>query len=613
MRAISATALFAVLSAAQKAPHIVVILADDLGWGDLQFTGVSDIRTPAIDALLAGGMRLTRYYTQPVCSPSRAALHTGRYPLAYGLQTYVIDPAGVDYGLNLNETTLPELLRDRGGYDTHAIGKWHMGMARWEQTPTFRGYNSFHGYYSGGQDYYTHTESNGFDLHLDATPRCGANCSIVDWPNKGRYSTELYASAAVARIAAHDPATPLFLYVAFQAVHAPDQVPQSYIDPYNATIADAKRRIFAGMLSALDEGVANITAALRARGMGDNTLIVFAADNGGPIRCDFSTCGDATGTSNYPLRGGKHSLWEGGVRVSAVASGAMLASTDGSNHTGLMHVTDWLPTLLEAAGVAYAPAPGFELHGVSQWASLTTGAPSPRNETICNIDPLQPAVDNKQPPGAGNAAIVTADGWKLQLGLTGPPWDWSPANLSATAVPPPQHDVALDADGARAAPGTSLAATNCSAAPIRSTCLPGNDIVSGGVAAATPAACCARCSARGAACVAWTWRASQSTCYVKSAVGAPVSDPDCVSSTGGVSPPLPLWPLKNMTAVLFNLTTDPYERYDVAAAHPEVVAQLTARLAQWGERAVTPLYYHAAVDPLSPPALRNGTWTPWLP
>ena len=104
-------------------PHVVILLADDLGWGDVGFTGVSDVRTPAIDALLARGARLSRYYGQPVCSPSRAALHTGRLPLALGLQTYVIDPPGVDYGLDLNETTLPQLLRDRAGYDTAAIGK----------------------------------------------------------------------------------------------------------------------------------------------------------------------------------------------------------------------------------------------------------------------------------------------------------------------------------------------------------------------------------------------------------------------------------------------------------------------------------------------------------
>ena len=273
-------------------------------------------------------------------------------------------------------------------------------MSSWNQTPTFRGYNSFHGFYSGGQDYFTHEEAGAFDLHVDVGARCGAGCSTVDWANKGRYSTELYASSAVARIAAHDASKPLFLYVAFQAVHSPDQVPQKYIDPYNASIPDAKRRVFAGMLSALDEGVGNITAALRAAGMEESSLVIFAADNGGPIRCEFSTCGDATGASNFPLRGGKHSLWEGGVRLTALAAAPFLSAPPGANFSGLMHHADWLPTLLEAAGVDYAPAPGFELHGYSQWRALTSSSPSPRNETVCNIDPLQPAVDNMQPPAS---------------------------------------------------------------------------------------------------------------------------------------------------------------------------------------------------------------------
>ena len=125
-RIIAALSTAAVASSATSAvqPNIVFVVADDLGWGDVGFTGVSDVRTPHIDKLAANGLRLDRYYGQPVCSPSRAAIHTGRLPLAYALQTYVIDPTGVDYGLDLNETTLPQLLRDRGGYDTHAVGKW---------------------------------------------------------------------------------------------------------------------------------------------------------------------------------------------------------------------------------------------------------------------------------------------------------------------------------------------------------------------------------------------------------------------------------------------------------------------------------------------------------
>ena len=129
---VATLALLLNLALATTPPNILLIVADDLGFGDCSFTGVSDVKTPHIDALHDRGLRLTRYYGQPVCSPSRAAIHTGRLPLALGLQTYVIDPAGVDYGLDTNETTLPQLLRDKGSYDTHAVGKWHMGMARWE-------------------------------------------------------------------------------------------------------------------------------------------------------------------------------------------------------------------------------------------------------------------------------------------------------------------------------------------------------------------------------------------------------------------------------------------------------------------------------------------------
>jgi arylsulfatase B len=222
--------------------------------------------------------------------------------LAYGLQTYVIDPTGVDYGLNLNETTLPQLLRDRGNYSTHAVGKWHQGESDWRFTPTFRGYDSFHGFYTGGQDYFTHMAGPGYDFRIDATRECGRGCSVVDWASQGVYSTHVFTRAACDVIAAHNAATPLFLYLAYQAVHSPDQVPPQYEAPYNATIPhDAKRRTFAGMLSALDEGVGNVTRALEAAGMLQDTLILFVADNGGPIACADSTCGDATGTSNFPL------------------------------------------------------------------------------------------------------------------------------------------------------------------------------------------------------------------------------------------------------------------------------------------------------------------------
>jgi hypothetical protein len=480
-------------------------------------------------------------------------------------------------------------------------------MSRWAQTPTFRGYDSFHGFYTGGEDYFTHQADGGMDMHVDASRECGPNCSVVDWASVGEYTTHLFTRAAVDVIRAHPPAQPLFLYVAYQAVHSPDQVPQSYIDPYNATIADEKRRIFAGMLSCLDEGVGNITAALAAAGLEGSTLVLFVADNGGPIRCTDGPCGDATGTSNWPLRGGKHSVWEGGVRLTAIAAGPMVAGPLGTNLSGLVHHADVLPTLLEAAQVAYTPAPGFELHGASQWPLLTRGgAPSSRSEVVANIDPLQPAVGSSIPPGSGNAALITSGArglLKLHLGLSGPPDVYSPPNASVA--------FGLEGDGAAAG---AAAALNCTAAFSDGICLPGFSLPghTAPVVVADAAACCALC-ARTAGCALWTLNnvTGSRQCWLKTSGAMPVAGATCVSSAGEAPRPFRVWPLNNMTAQLFNLSSDPWERDDIAAQNPDIVAEMTARLAEWGSRARDPYFRTATVDPLSKPSLRNGSWTPW--
>ena len=441
----------------------------------------------------------------------------------------------------------------------------------------------------GGQDYFTHMAGAGYDFHIDKSPECGEGCSQIDWDASGVYSTHIFTSSAVKIINAHAGPTPLFLYLAFQAVHSPDQVPPPYEWPYNTSIpADAKRKTFAGMLSALDEGVGNVTAALSAAGMLDNTVIIFVADNGGPVACSAGICGDHTGTSNFPLRGGKHSLWEGGTRLMALVSAPLLHAR-GTNHTGLMHHADWLPTLLEAAGVSYTPAPGFELHGVSQWASLTTGTPSPRNETVLNIDPAQPMA----PPYQGNAAIVTAEGWKLHLGMPGPPWAWSPANSSAPGLGGGEGETAP---------------LNCSS-PIPGLCYPGNDLRS--VTATSAEKCCSLCTAK---CVGFTFRADKQLCFLKAALGKPTQDPACTSSPAGPPPAgQPLWPLNNKTVALYNVLEDEEERHEVSADHPEIVALLKARLDAWaGLMQYDYWLSDSEVDPRSNPAKRNNTWYPWL-
>ena len=305
-----------------NASTILFLVVDDLGTADLGYTG-SQIRTPTLDALAAGGTVLSSYYVQRACTPTRAALLTGRYPLRYGFQSGVLEPRKA-YGLPLNETLVPQLLRS-AGWATHAIGKWHLGFYRWEHTPTFRGFDSYYGYYTGGEDYFSHVAfGGGYDLRLDGSPRCGAGCSRVLWEANGTYSTHLFARRAVDVIRATPTAQKLYLYLATQAVHCPAQAPPEYIAPYK--FANPQRNVFAGMLAALDEGIANVSAALRRAGRWEHSLVVVTADNGAPT----TGRGGAQGGQNWPYRGGKCSAWEGGLRAVSFAHGPALGVRAGA-------------------------------------------------------------------------------------------------------------------------------------------------------------------------------------------------------------------------------------------------------------------------------------------
>ena len=262
---------------------------------------------------------------------------TGRFPMHNSIVDWI--PPSSAYGLPLNETTMAEKFKS-AGYMAHAVGKWHLGFYKWKHTPTFRGFDSFSGFYSGGEDYFTHISSGAYDFRHDHRPNCGAGCSKINSLDQGNYSTTVFSREAVRIIDDHDTSSPLFLYLAYQGVHSPAQVPESYIKPYERTISNPFRRTFAGMLSAVDEGkyhllsqshifvlltilffvaiysgIGNVTKALKRKGMYDNTLFVFTSDNGGP-----TTTNDGVGARNWPLRGGKHSIWEGGTRAIAVIS-----------------------------------------------------------------------------------------------------------------------------------------------------------------------------------------------------------------------------------------------------------------------------------------------------
>lgn len=361
--------LLANSSSFPRTPNIVFIVVDDLGHTDVSFRSPSssDIRTPAIDALRSNGVLLNNYYVHAVCSPSRSTFLTGRYAHHHGVVDWI--PEQSTFGLPLNETTLAQKLK-AANYSTKLTGKWHAGFYKWALTPTFRGFDEFVGFYSGGEDYFTHKNGEGYDFRRDSSPNCGANCSIVNTADAGVYSTEVFSREAVRMISEHpsESDTPLFLMVTYQGVHSPSQAPQRYIDMYNDTISDSTRRTFAGMISAVDEGIFNITEALREKGMYDDTVFVFTSDNGGPIQG-----GDATGTRNWPLRGGKHSVWEGGVRATAFVSYEQFSDTaKNSAYDGLMHGADWFATLADVGG--YDLNNTLPLDGLSHWAQICTGA-----------------------------------------------------------------------------------------------------------------------------------------------------------------------------------------------------------------------------------------------
>jgi len=348
-----------------KRPNILFILADDLGWGDVGFHG-SEIKTPVLDKLASSGARLEQFYVQPVCSPTRAALMTGRYPFRYGFQVGVVRP-WAQYGLPLEERTLAQALHE-AGYETAICGKWHLGHFRREYLPTLRGFDHQYGHYNGAIDYFRHDRDGGHDWHRD-DKAC----------HDEGYSTFLLAGEAVRLIRGHDPSKPLFLYVPFNAVHAPHQVPEKYVQPY----ADLQepRRTYAGMVAAMDEAVGRIISALEEKGMRRDTLLVFSSDNGGPA--------PGRVTSNGRYRAGKGTLYEGGVRVAA------FAAWEGHIKPGTivnepLHLVDWYPTLLRLAAANLDQR--LPLDARDAWPTIAEGKPSPHTELVLNAAPSSGAI-----------------------------------------------------------------------------------------------------------------------------------------------------------------------------------------------------------------------------
>jgi len=353
------------LAAAAEKPNIVFILADDLGSYDVGWRN-SEIKTPNLDALCQRGAKLENFYVQPVCSPTRSSLMTGRYPMRYGLQVGVIRP-WADYGLPLEERTLAQALRE-AGYTTAICGKWHLGSIDKAYWPNARGFDHWYGHLQGALDYFTHIREDKLDWFKN-----GAVCE-----DKG-YTTHLVGAEAARLVRDQSKDKPLFLYVPFNAVHDPLQAPEEYKTPYAQL--KGPRRTYAGMVAAMDEMVGKIVAAVDETSRRSSTLFIFCSDNGGPR--------PGVVTSNGPLRGGKTTLYEGGTRTCAFATwdGHIKAA---SRVDALAHMVDWYPTLIRLAGGSLKQP--LALDGLDIWPCITQGKESPHQEILLNSTPATGAI-----------------------------------------------------------------------------------------------------------------------------------------------------------------------------------------------------------------------------
>ncbi len=368
-------------------PNIVILVADDLGWNDVGYHG-SKIRTPRIDRLAKEGLELDRFYVCPICSPTRAGLLTGRYPHRFGLRRTVIPPWR-EFGLSLDEECMPQLL-EKAGYERRAcLGKWHLGHSKKAYLPNSRGFTHFYGHYNGAIDYFTHEREGELDWHRNFD-------SSYD---KG-YSTTLLAKEGVRFINESTSDKPFLLYIPFNAPHSPLQAESELLTSYGFDESkelfsdknhaygkkgkgNTTRQTYSAMVTALDNGVGEIIDALETKGLTDNTIVLFFSDNGGHYR---------HGADNMPLKGGKFTVHEGGVRVPAVLRWPQRIS-GGKKFDNLMGYIDILPTILAA-----------------------TGVPIKTRNTLDGVNMLPFLLGKNQPPNRkfylGQNAVVSQD-WKL--------------------------------------------------------------------------------------------------------------------------------------------------------------------------------------------------------
>mmetsp|Transcript_69641 Transcript_69641/g.186816 ORF Transcript_69641/g.186816 Transcript_69641/m.186816 type:complete len:546 (-) Transcript_69641:171-1808(-) len=425
--------LHVVMATGGRRPHLIHIVADDVGWDDLGFTNGA-MRTPVIDGLVREGVRLTRFYAQKECAPSRSSMMTGRLPFHYG---YYENPSD-DGAVPRNYTMIPSVLKSQG-YSTHAIGKWHCGFKTADVTPTHRGFDSFLGFWHWGEEYVDHA----FPPYYK-----DAKCRGVDFVNSsaggpitpimnrnGSFSTQVFLDEVDRVLHTRDIDKPLYVYFAFQNAHDPYELAPEHLVRHFSQTVGAMRRNFSAIVEDLDIGVGELVKKFKAAGIWGDTILWFNSDNGAELpfpdqsRCNPSklNTGDCGGAgSNYPLRGGKFTLFEGGVRVHAFVHSPsahwLPTARRGTEWNGMAHVADIFPTMAMLAGASLDAEAHYD--GVDLWNAIVLGRASPRKELL--HQPLnsfwnascRPS-DESNPFTPSCGAALTVWPYKLYIGFPG--------------------------------------------------------------------------------------------------------------------------------------------------------------------------------------------------
>jgi len=340
-----------------RKPNILLIVGDDMGYGDVGIHGCKDIPTPNIDSIAKNGVRCTNgYVSGPYCSPTRAGLMTGRYQQRFGHEFNPgPPPEGENVGLPLTETTLAQRLKD-AGYTTGMVGKWHLGSER-KFHPLSRGFQEYFGFLGGAHPYF-----------LDQGDQ--PNNPVLrgfESANEKEYLTEAFSREATAFIDRH-AREPWFLYLTFNAVHTPMHATDKYVARFK-NVADENRRTYCGMMSAMDDAIGAVLKKLDENRLTENTLVFFVSDNGGP---------PVNSSSNGPLRGNKAQTWEGGIRVPYLVQWKGTIPANKTYDEPVIQL-DFHPTALAAAGVEPKEA---KFDGVNLLPYLQNKVSAPPHETL---------------------------------------------------------------------------------------------------------------------------------------------------------------------------------------------------------------------------------------